>query len=103
VSINTYGGGGLTKFKKQQDIDAHAIIYMDDQTPQRLPQEANSKKKPIAVAREGRAPPLDKASRVHFGKLYTIQYNMRTMHVGHVTQRSLPLLREYFREEIMNA
>lgn len=100
VSISTYGGRGLAKFKGRREIDAHAIIYMADETAQRLPQEANSTKQPIAVARERRAPSLDKASRVHFGKLYTIQYNCRTMHIGHVTQSCLPLLDKYVYQEM---
>lgn len=100
VSINTYGGRGLQKFERRpEDADAHAIIHMAQSEPELLPHERHVKKKPIAVTMF-KNQKLDRASRIDFGKPFTIEYNCRTMQVGEVTRECLSLLDKYFEQEI---
>lgn len=96
VMINTYGGQGLLKGGfRQEDIDAHAIIYDRRQKPLALSSkgkaEPRSKKRAIAVDMEGQET-LSPASRVHLGKPSTVEYNFKVMQVGQVVEADLQYL-----------
>ena len=45
-------------------------------------------------------PSLDSMSRVNFGKVYTVEHNVKVLPVGQVTRKSMELLLEYFNESL---
>lgn len=92
VSIGTYGGRGLTKKGLLKDeINAHAIIYDVERGVQSLKNEPSTKQRPIGVKMaEGES--LDIASRVHLGKPYIVETNLKVMNVGQVVPKDLEYL-----------
>ena len=101
VPISTYGSRGLSKpGLNATNIQAHAIIHMDDKRAQRLPNEPQSSKRPIAVHAEDSNQVLHPASRVNFERVHTVEMNVRILKVGTVTDSSLPFLKDYFRQEM---
>jgi hypothetical protein len=97
--INTYGGQGLTKNGlSTKEIEKHTIIYMAGTNPNALPQEHQRGlvKEPIAVNPASHDQKLKAMSRLNFGKLYTVEHNIRAMNVGMVTKDSMPNLMLYF-------
>lgn len=93
IPINTYNGKGLAKpGLNERDRQAHAIIHMEGTQPQYAPREPRSAKKPISVRPAAADQRLDPMSRVHFGKVHTVEHNVKVMNVGNITGTSL----EYF-------
>lgn len=92
LPVGSYGGLGLKKKGlKREEIDAHAIIHDSkiDATP--LTGEPTTTKRPIAV---DLAPgqELSKASRLHFAKPCSVEWNTRVMDVGKVRADCIPAL-----------
>jgi hypothetical protein len=100
--INTYNGKGVTKHGLSDDNRrAHSIVYMTDTRPSCLPGEkAFLVKKDIAVQKASDDQKLDPMSRLNFGKIYTVEHNVKVMSVGRVTRESLPVLRGYWRNSL---
>jgi hypothetical protein len=93
--ISTYGGQGTAK--KGVDPSAHAIIYMSDTTPSRLPSETGMTKKPLRVDPAGADQKLDAMSRVSFARIHTVEHNVKVMEVGRISPSSMKDLVCYFR------
>jgi hypothetical protein len=91
--ISTYSGQGTAK--PGVDSSTHAVIYMAGTMPRVEPNEQRMTKDPIAVIPASPAEKLDKMSRINFGKVYTIEYNVKVMDVGMVTPDSQRNLHHY--------
>lgn len=98
IPINSYQNTGVAK---KPEKESHAIIYSSHRQspPAPLPGEAGMKTRPIAVDM-ATGQELGDTSRIHFGKPYTIEWNVKVMNVGHVTEASMPWFRQFWKEEV---
>ncbi|KAK5051336.1 hypothetical protein LTR84_002988 [Exophiala bonariae] len=103
VPINSYRDSGVAKKGMQRrEKAAHAIIYDNSKRPTMpiLPGEEDIVKKPIAVDMIG-SHTLTKTSRIHFAKIYTIEWNVKVMAIGKIADKSTDLVEEYWRKELI--
>ena len=101
IPINTYQKQGLQKpGLSHTNIQAHAIIHMDNRTPMWLLGEPHSSKRPIKVHPEDPSKELHEASRLNFEKVHTVELNVRILKIGTVASESLPFLKDYFEQEM---
>jgi hypothetical protein len=56
-------------------------------------------KRPIAVVLKN-GQDLGDASRIHFGKFHSIEWNIKVMTVGHIAERSMADFEAYWRQEL---
>lgn len=100
LPITSYGGKGVGKEGVVKS--EHAIIYTGrsppDATPSELPRrnEDGMRSQPIRVSGDEREDVLDTMSRVDFGKVHTIQHNIKVKPFGKVVQQSLGALDTQF-------
>ncbi|KAK8219841.1 hypothetical protein M8818_000815 [Zalaria obscura] len=99
LPIQTYGGRGVTK--PGLDKEEHAIIYTGDSPPRQLRGELPSggedpMRSPIRVVPTSNTMRLDPMSRIHFGRVYTVEKNVKVMDVGTVHPDHLLDLRNHF-------
>lgn len=101
VPINTYNGQGVLKrgFTKA-DCLAHSIIYSSNTHPFCRPEERDlMNKKSIAVNMASPEQKLDEMSRIHFGKVHTVEWNVKVMNVGKVSPASHATFMGYYKLE----
>ncbi|RMJ29080.1 hypothetical protein PHISP_00023 [Aspergillus sp. HF37] len=93
LPICTYSRQGVAK----PGINAqdHAVIYMTGSEPWTSPAEPRMTKEPLEIMPDRPDKKLDKMSRLNFGKVYTVEHNVKVMPVGKVTERSKPKLEGY--------
>ena len=92
-AITTYSGKGVSKngVKKSE----HAIIYTGKEAPSTHPDEEPARgeegmrKASIRVNLDHKTDKLDTMSRIDFGKVYTIQHNLKVRSLGKVHQQSM--------------
>ena len=104
IPINTYSYQGVAK-KGLSDVDrqAHAIIYMEDTKPGISPKEKGMMfKNPIAVTAADPTQKLHVMSRINFGKVYSVEWNVKVMPVGRVNAQSMPSFTGYWHNEANN-
>lgn len=100
VPVGTYGGRGLRKpGLTRKDINAHAVVFDAARQPVYLLDEPISNKRPIAIKMATGAT-LDQASRLHLGKPYSVEWNVKVMDVGDVVPEDLEALISYVKEEL---
>ena len=83
----------------------HTVIYMEgqaDASPEPRRDECGITKEPIAVKPSRRDSQLDPMSRLNFGKVYTVEHNIRAMDIGMVTKESEHRLVGYFNNVCLN-
>jgi hypothetical protein len=93
--IQTYRGQGARK--RGIIVSDHAIIYTghsDDDAPPLLDGEAITKQA-LRVTPSG-TEVLEPASRVNFGKVYTVEHNVKVLDIGVVDRNHHFLLIHYF-------
>jgi hypothetical protein len=73
---------------------------MSDSHPARLPEETGMTKQAISVDPSGPDQKLDQMSRINFGKMYTVEHNVKVMSVGKISEGSRHLLVGYFNIEV---
>ncbi|EXJ61547.1 hypothetical protein A1O7_01975 [Cladophialophora yegresii CBS 114405] len=101
VPINSYRQQGVSGRRVGNDgAQAHAIVYSSrwKDPPAALPGEPRFKKKPIAVDLMNNQE-LSNTSRIHFGKIHSIEHNIKVMNIGYVAQRSMADFQTYWKEE----
>ena len=101
VPISSYGRQGIQKKRlKDSEVQAHAIVYSSElQAPTPLRGEPNFVKRPIAIDLcNGQE--LISTSRIHFGKFYTVEWNIKVMNVGFVAQESMADFEVYWTREL---
>jgi hypothetical protein len=97
LPVNTYNGKGVAK-KGFNDSDraAHSIIYMRGEDPYQADDEPDFTKRPIMVIPVAPDQKLDPMSRLNFGKVHTVEHNVRVMPVGRIDPKSLPYFEAYW-------
>ncbi|KAF2823150.1 hypothetical protein CC86DRAFT_76631 [Ophiobolus disseminans] len=98
--IFTYSGKATTK--RGVRPSEHGIAYSMTQEPQLLPGESGITKASIGVHMAHRVPSLDKASRIYYGIIHPIQYNVKVKEIGSVPANHLPVLIGNWRAEDEN-
>ena len=104
IPINTYSYQGVAK-KGLSDVDrqAHAIIYMDDTKLAISSKEKGMMfKTPIAVTATNSEQKLHVMSRINFGKVYSVEWNVKVMPVGRVNAQSMAAFTGYWHNEVIN-
>jgi hypothetical protein len=98
VPIVTYGGRGLLKpGLSGSDVSSHAVAFAAGTQPCMLEGEPKLSKNPISINTQ-KDEHLDKASRIFFAKLYTVEHNVKSKSIGRVSQDSMLHLQAYVRE-----
>ena len=97
--ITTYGGQGVAK--AGIDRSKHAIIYMRGEMPPMNGDEPAISKQPLEVDPVKFEQKLDPMSRVNFGKVYTVEHNVKVLPVGEIKGASRDLFLEYFQSEFL--
>lgn len=102
IPINTYNYHGVAKKGlSREDREAHSIIYMDDTKPAIDPAERNMMvKNPIAVTAANLEQKLHYMSRLNFGKVYSVEWNVKVMNVGLVSVNSMANFTGYWYNEV---
>jgi len=96
LPISTYGGQGAAK----RDVRAedHAIVYpTDDPEPD---SDENLSKEPFGIIIEEPGETIDPKSRIDFGKVYTVEHNLKVMNVGRIHSADKNRLLRYFNESM---
>ncbi|KAI9893169.1 MAG: hypothetical protein M1814_000717 [Vezdaea aestivalis] len=80
---------------KKRDANSHAIIYTQGQKPQNLDGESLTKE-PIEVVQSNSSRNLSRASRIDFGRVYTVYWNEAVCGLGQVSKTHIPVLLDHF-------
>ncbi|KAA8644037.1 uncharacterized protein ATNIH1004_008234 [Aspergillus tanneri] len=96
--VSTYSRKGVAK--PGVDPSKHAVIYMEGTYPKVDPAERGITKEPIEVTPASPDQKLDYMSRLNFGKIYTVEHNVKVLHVGKITDRTLPRFLNYATNEL---
>lgn len=97
-AIYTYQGRGVSK--SAADATKHAIVYMEGSQPVARASEPRMLSKPLEVRPDTADHRLSPMSRLNFGKLFTVEHNVKVLPVGKITERSMPDFLAYARSEI---
>ncbi|OAL34913.1 hypothetical protein AYO20_05874 [Fonsecaea nubica] len=96
IQVDTYGQRGLVKFiHSPKDVNAHAVIYVDGTAPHLLYNEPSSNKRPIAIKKTNPEQNLAESSRLHYTRVYNVQYTAKTIDIGYVGESLPDLLRDF--------
>lgn len=97
-AIYTYGGRGMSKYGT--DASKHSIVYTEGNRPTRDPNEPMMSKDPLEIRLSSYDQKLDAMSRLNFGKLFTVEHNVKVLPVGKITERSMPIFLNYAQQEL---
>ena len=105
IPINTYNYQGVAKKGlSAQDRKAHCVIYMDNTNPTiDIREKGLITKKSIAVTAAHPDQKLHQMSRLNFGKVYSVEWNVKVMNVGKVNADSMPAFASYWRNELTDS
>jgi hypothetical protein len=95
--IFTYSGRATTK--RGVRPSEHGIAYSRGEKEQLLPGEGGITKPSIAVVMSEGVPKLHIASRIYYGIIHPIQYNVKVKEIGHVPKEQVSWLIGNWREE----
>ncbi|OAL35344.1 hypothetical protein AYO20_05395 [Fonsecaea nubica] len=103
IPVNTYHEQGTTRYNvtDEEDIQAHAIIYMRGTVPQLLPNETILEKQAIMVDAAAKDIKLHHTSRIRFDKVFTIEHNVIVSNVGKISEDSMPFFYEYWKKQAL--
>lgn len=96
LSINTYQGQGATK--SSVTTQDHAPIVPVDGEVHLHPDEQNLTKSPIRIKTEDASISIDPMARINFGKVYTVEYNLKVRKIGRIISESIRQMEDYFVE-----
>lgn len=85
--IYTYNGQGVAK--RGVNVQDHAIVYTQGRDPRPDPREPPMTKRPLEFVPSTPDQILDPMSRLNFGKIYTVEHNVKVLKVGHISSRSM--------------
>ncbi|GFG14133.1 hypothetical protein IFM61392_08293 [Aspergillus lentulus] len=97
LPITTYGGQGVAK--PGVDPAKHAIVYMRGSTPTCRANEPEMIKEPLEVEPASPNEKLDKIHRLNFGKVYTVEHNVKVRPIGMISCGSMAKFRGYASNE----
>lgn len=101
VAINTYGGKGLAgKNPSDAKVQSHTVVHESTARPFTFQEEQGlMNKEPIAIKMvQGHT--LDKASRLNYAKVSTVEHNVKVMDIGMVSTASMPYFQAHWRYEM---
>jgi hypothetical protein len=93
LTISTYGGQGAAK--KDSRSQDHAVVYSSKDT---LPQDVQFTKEPIQIIIEEPSETIDPKSVIDFGRVYTVEHNLKVLNVGRLAKPDKKRLDQYFTE-----
>ncbi|KKK15079.1 hypothetical protein AOCH_003938 [Aspergillus ochraceoroseus] len=96
--ISTYGGQGVAK--SGVNPSKHAMVYMTHTRPTRSVHEPEMTKEPLEVSPARYDERLDEMSRLNFGKIYTVEHNVKVLPIGEIASRSMSKFLNYARPEL---
>jgi hypothetical protein len=98
-AISTYGGRGTLKHGCTPS--EHAIVYLTGTQPTRLDGEweRGMRKDPIEIEPASATETMDPASRLRFGKIHSIEWNVKVREIGVVSRKHKSKLLAYYQEE----
>jgi hypothetical protein len=73
---------------------------MSDTVPEDTSDEPRMVKEPLAVERERADATLDQQSTLNFGKIYTVEHNVKVAPVGMLSEESLARFVQYARVDL---
>jgi hypothetical protein len=89
--IQTYQKRGTTK--SRINVENHAIVYAAGSEPKLLPEEELPGMGSFPIVMEDKSVTVDQSSRLNFGKVYTVEHNIKVRNVGKINKESLSRLR----------
>jgi hypothetical protein len=93
LPVTTYDGRGYRK--KGINLDEHGLIYSSDKKPSSV---QGITKAPLKVKLSRGAEKLVNPSYINYGRVYTVETNVKVKDVGDLDTDSRRLLRRYFNE-----
>jgi hypothetical protein len=98
-AISTYGNQGTMKYGC--NASEHSIVYLAGSQPISLPGEWEKglRKDPIEIVATDAKEIMEPASRLRFGKIYSIEWNVKVRDIGKVAGKHMSKLVKYFKEE----
>lgn len=89
--------------KRGVEPHEHAIMYESGQDPGNCyiqgEYEMGMTKEPIEMTPSDKTIPLARESRIRFGKIYAIEWNVKVRDIGMVASKDTEKLLEYWRQE----
>ena len=98
LSISTYQGRGTSKTGVIHDC--HAPVIPVDGEVHLHPDEKSFTKEPLRIKIEDPSISIDPMSRINFGKVFTVEYNLKVRNIGRIISESCKKMEEYFVESI---
>jgi hypothetical protein len=92
--IHTYRGRGT--LKEGVNPKEHAAIYLKSKGVELLPGEKLAIEPFPLILENDKNVQIDISSRINFGKIYTVEHNVRVLNVGRIEPTSVPRLRQFF-------
>jgi hypothetical protein len=98
-AISTYGGQGT--MKRGCAASEHTIVYLTGTQPIYLEGEweRGMTKDPIEIEPASESETMGPASRLRFGKIHSIEWNVKVREIGVVSRRNMSKLLAYYQEE----
>ncbi|PQE22094.1 heterokaryon incompatibility protein [Rutstroemia sp. NJR-2017a BVV2] len=92
--IHTYRGRGT--LKEGVNPKEHAAIYLKSKGVELLPGEKLTIEPFPLILENEKNVQIDISSRINFGKIYTVEHNVRVLNVGRIDPTSVPRLGQLF-------
>lgn len=97
LPIQTYQGQATTK--PGVSVHEHAAVVQEGHTATLHPDGETLTKPPISIKLENpKIHEVDPMSRVNFGKVYTVEYNVKVCNIGRLVPESIYRMDRYFSE-----
>lgn len=90
-AFQTYRKRGTTK--SHLSLENHATVYVSGSEPKLLPQEQAPGMGSFPIVLGDKSVTIDPSSRLNFGKVYTVEHNIKVRNVGKIDKLWLPKLR----------
>lgn len=97
LPIHTYQGQATTK--PGLSIQDHAAVIEEGQEMIAHEEEEDLTKEPLSIKIENPdVGSVDPMSRINFGKVYTVEYNVKVRNIGRIIPSSIHKMDQYFSE-----
>ncbi|PKY01714.1 hypothetical protein P168DRAFT_54787 [Aspergillus campestris IBT 28561] len=99
-AIYTYNGQGVAK--RDVNVQDHAVVYNQGSDPRPDPREPRMTKRPLEFVPSTPDQALDTMSRLNFGKIYTVEHNVKVLKVGRISSKSMATFTNYARSSMLS-
>lgn len=100
LPLNTYSFQGMSKQKIR--VEDYAAVYAVGSDPPTQDREALTKD-PFPIIIEDTQETLSPMSRLNFGRVYTVEHNIKVLKFGRIPKEHIPALNRYFVESMTGA